>query len=63
VREDMAGDGSGRPSHAGKRKILGDDSTPAGGSEMDRLARHAALLYLVAQARRIGYSPERESQE
>ena len=47
LREDVAGDGGRRSSHARKRKILGDHSAPAGGSEMDRLARHGRYCILA----------------
>lgn len=59
----MSGNGSGSAANACERKIVGNNSTPAGGAEMDRLARHGAVLYLVAQAARIRESLDGESQE
>jgi len=41
----MARDGLGRASHAGKGKIIGDDAAPAGSSEMDNWFGHGPTLY------------------
>src|SRR5579862_4648776 len=60
-REQVAGDGRGGPADAGESEILGDNSSPAGSAEMDRLLGHGTIFYLGAPAARIGYSWDCES--